>query len=155
MTTLDPDLQSIQQARNLINNAKQAQKIFADYSQEKIDEIIKQIAQYAAQHAEELAKLAHEETGFGNWQDKVLKNIFASEHVYSHIKAIKTVGILHDDRETKVMDVGVPLGVITALVPSTNPTSTIFYKTLIALKAGNAIIFSPHPKRPPVQPAGD
>ncbi|UJD78594.1 acetaldehyde dehydrogenase (acetylating) [Serratia rubidaea] len=145
MTTLDPDLQSIQQARNLIHHAKQAQKIFAAYSQEKIDEIVKQIAQYAAQHAEELAKLAHEETGFGNWQDKVLKNIFASERVYSHIKAIKTVGILHDDQENKVMDVGVPLGVITALVPSTNPTSTIFYKTLIALKAGNAIIFSPHP----------
>ncbi|MNG78794.1 Aldehyde-alcohol dehydrogenase [compost metagenome] len=145
MTTLDPDLQSIQQARTLIKNAKQAQLLFAKYSQEKIDGIIKHIASEAARHAEELAKMAHEETGFGNWQDKVLKNIFASEKVFEHIKDLKTVGIIRDDQQNKVMDVGVPLGVITALVPSTNPTSTIFYKTLIALKAGNAIIFSPHP----------
>lgn len=145
MTSLDPDLQSIQQARTLIKNAKQAQLLFAKYSQEQIDSIIKHVANTAAQHAEELAKMAHQETGFGNWQDKVLKNIFASEKVYQSIKDLKTVGIIRDDQENKVMDVGVPLGVITALVPSTNPTSTIFYKTLIALKSGNAIIFSPHP----------
>ncbi len=86
-------------------------------------------------------KFTAEETGFGNWQDKVLKNRFASLRVYDAIKDMKTVGIIHDDQQQKVMDVGVPLGVICALVPSTNPTSTIFYKTLIALKAGNAIIF--------------
>lgn len=89
--------------------------------------------------------MAAEETGFGNWQDKVLKNRFASLRVYDAIKDMKTVGIIHDDPLQKVMDVGVPLGVICALVPSTNPTSTVIYKTLIALKAGNAIIFSPHP----------
>jgi acetaldehyde dehydrogenase (acetylating) len=145
MTLSDPDLQSIQQARTLINNAKQAQLQFAKFSQEKIDGIVKHIANEAAEHAGELAKLAHEETGFGNWQDKVLKNIFASKKVYEYIKDLKTIGIIHDDLQNKVMSVGVPLGVITALVPSTNPTSTIIYKTLIALKAGNAIIFSPHP----------
>ncbi len=90
-------------------------------------------------------KCTAEETGFGNWQDKVLKNRFASLRVYDAIKDMKTVGIIHDDPLQKVMDVGVPLGVICALVPSTNPTSTVIYKTLIALKAGNAIIFSPHP----------
>ena len=145
MVALDKDLQSRQLARELVRNAKQAQKIFATFSQEKIDSIVKHIATESARHAEELAKMANEETGFGKWQDKVLKNTFASVRVYEHIKDLKTVGIINDDKINKVMDVGVPLGVITALVPSTNPTSTIIYKTLIALKAGNAIVFSPHP----------
>lgn len=145
MTVLDQDLQSIQNARELIKNAKQAQAIYAKFPQEKIDKIIEHISTEAARHSEELAKLAHEETGFGNWQDKVIKNIFGSVKVFESIKNLKTIGIINDDKINKVMDVGVPLGVITALVPSTNPTSTIFYKTLIALKAGNAIIFSPHP----------
>ncbi len=145
MSALDKDLQSIQYARELIKNAKQAQSVYAKFSQEKIDRIIQHIANEAALHAEELAKLANEETGFGNWQDKVLKNVFASTKVFEHIKDLKTIGIIKDDKINQVMEVGVPLGVITALVPSTNPTSTIFYKTLIALKAGNAIIFSPHP----------
>ncbi|GKX62624.1 acetaldehyde dehydrogenase (acetylating) [Pragia fontium] len=145
MIALDNDLQSVQNARELIRNAKKAQSIYAKFSQEKIDSIVKHIAREAYLHAEELAKLANEETGFGNWQDKVLKNVFASSRVYEHIKNLKTVGIINDDRVNKVMEVGVPLGIVTALVPSTNPTSTIFYKTLIALKAGNAIIFSPHP----------
>ncbi len=145
MVALDKDLQSRQLARELVRNAKQAQKVFATFSQEKIDSIVKHIAIESAFHAEELAKMANEETGFGKWQDKVLKNTFASLRVYEHIKDLKTVGIINDDKINKVMDVGVPLGVITALVPSTNPTSTIIYKTLIALKAGNAIVFSPHP----------
>lgn len=142
MVALDKDLQSRQLARELVRNAKQAQKEFATFSQEKIDNIVKHIAIESALHAEELAKMANEETGFGKWQDKVLKNTFASMRVYEHIKDLKTVGIINDDKVNKVMDVGVPLGVITALVPSTNPTSTIIYKTLIALKAGNAIVFS-------------
>ena len=145
MVALDKDLQSRQLARDLVKNAKAAQAIFAKFSQQKIDNVVKHIAMESAKYAEELAKMANEETGFGNWQDKVLKNTFASVRVYEHIKDIKTVGIIRDDQVNKVMDVGVPLGVITALVPSTNPTSTIIYKTLIALKAGNAIIFSPHP----------
>lgn len=145
MTPLDADLQSVQQARTLIKNAKAAQLLFAKFSQEKINEIIKHVSIEASLHAEELAKMAWEETGFGNCQDKVLKNIFAAEKVYQHIKDLKTVGIIRDDHKNKVMEVGVPLGIITALVPSTNPTSTIIYKTLIALKSGNAIIFSPHP----------
>ncbi|MGV3346675.1 acetaldehyde dehydrogenase (acetylating) [Enterobacteriaceae bacterium LUAb1] len=145
MIELDNDLQSRQNARELVCSAKKAQATLATFSQQQIDAIVKNVAQEAAHHAEALAKMAAEETGFGNWQDKVLKNRFASLHVYDAIKDMKTVGIIHNDPVAKVMDVGVPLGVICALVPSTNPTSTIFYKTLIALKAGNAIIFSPHP----------
>ena len=145
MIALDNDLQSRQLARRLVQNAKRAQAILATFSQQQIDAIVKNVAYEAAQHTETLAKMACEETGFGNWPDKVLKNQFASLHVYEAIKEMKTVGIIHDDPVKKVMDVGVPLGVICALVPSTNPTSTIIYKTLIALKSGNAIIFSPHP----------
>ncbi|BDH47243.1 acetaldehyde dehydrogenase (acetylating) [Salmonella enterica subsp. enterica serovar Choleraesuis] len=145
MTALDKDLQSRQCARELVRQARKAQAILATFSQQQIDSIVKNVAQEAAHHAETLAKMACEETGFGNWQDKVLKNRFASLRVYDAIKEMKTVGIIHDDPQNQVMEVGVPLGVICALVPSTNPTSTIFYKTLIALKAGNAIVFSPHP----------
>lgn len=145
MTELDNDLRSRQHARELARNAKKAQATLATFSQQQIDAIVKNVALEAAHHAEALAKMAAEETGFGNWQDKVLKNRFASLRVYESIKEMKTVGIIHEDTTQKVMDVAVPLGVICALVPSTNPTSTIFYKTLIALKAGNAIIFSPHP----------
>ncbi|WP_413505619.1 acetaldehyde dehydrogenase (acetylating) [Photobacterium phosphoreum] len=142
---LDKDLQSIQAARELVKNAKNAQHQFAKFSQEQVDKIVAHIAVEGARHAEVLAKLAHQETGFGRWQDKILKNIFASTQVHEHIRDMKTVGIIADDSVNKIMEVGVPLGVIIALVPSTNPTSTILYKTLIALKAGNAIIFSPHP----------
>ena len=94
-------------------------------------------------HSEELAKMANEETGFGKWQDKVIKNKFASEIVYDSIKDMKTIGILKE--EDSLLSVAVPVGVIAGLIPSTNPTSTTIYKTLISLKAGNAIVVSPHP----------
>ncbi|HBU0301713.1 TPA: acetaldehyde dehydrogenase, partial [Klebsiella pneumoniae] len=115
MIELDNDLQSRQNARELVRNAKKAQAILAAFSQQQIDAIVKNVAQEAAHHAEALAKMAAEETGFGNWQDKVLKNRFASLRVYDAIKDMKTVGIIHDDPVKKVMDVGVPLGVICAL----------------------------------------
>lgn len=145
MIELDNDLQSRQNARDRVRDAKKAQGILATFSQQQIDAIVKNVAGEAAHHAEMLAKMAVQETGFGNWQDKMLKNRFAALRVYDAIKTMKTVGIIHDDQVKKVMDVGAPLGVICALTPSTNPTSTVIYKTLIALKAGNAIIFSPHP----------
>ncbi len=145
LMTIDKDLLSRQNARDLVREAKKAQAILTTFSQQQIDEIIKSVAEAASAQAEPLARLACEEKGFGNWQDKVLKNTFASTFLYESIKDMKTVGIIHEDHEKKVMDVGVPLGVICALVPSTNPTSTIFYKSIIALKSGNAIVFSPHP----------
>lgn len=141
----DKDLQSIQEARIAIATAKQAQVRLSEMTQEQLDKIVSHLAKKASENAEYLAKLANEETGFGNIQDKILKNRFASESVYETIKDTKVVGILSDDKEQKVMQVGVPMGVVVGLVPSTNPTSTTIYKTLISVKAGNSIVFSPHP----------
>lgn len=141
----DKDLQSIQEARTLVSRAKAAQEEFAAFSQEQVDQVVKAVAQACAAAAEPLAKMAVEETGFGVWQDKVLKNLLGSTMTYESIKDMKTVGILREDKERKLWEIGVPMGVVAALIPSTNPTSTAMYKTLISLKAGNAIIISPHP----------
>ncbi len=143
--TLDRDLQSIQEVRNLIANAKEAQKELATYSQEKIDKIICEIASACASQAERLAKMAVEETGFGVWEDKVLKNLLGSTITYDSCKDMKTVGIIKDCKECGIMEVGVPMGIVAALIPSTNPTSTTMYKSIISIKAGNAIVISPHP----------
>lgn len=145
MELVDVDLLSVQEVRNLIAKAVAAEEEFRTYSQEQIDRIVEKVALAAEKEAVRLAKLAKEETGFGKWQDKVIKNIFASKVVYENIKHLKTVGVIKSDPINKVMEIAVPVGVIAALIPSTNPTSTVIYKTLIALKSGNAIIFSPHP----------
>ncbi|EFR97270.1 aldehyde-alcohol dehydrogenase, partial [Listeria ivanovii FSL F6-596] len=145
MALEDKDLRSIQEVRNLIASANTAQKELAAMSQQQIDTIVKAIADAGYDAREKLAKMAHEETGFGIWQDKVIKNVFASKHVYNYIKDMKTIGMLNEDNEKQVMEVAVPLGVVAGLIPSTNPTSTVIYKTLISIKAGNSIVFSPHP----------
>lgn len=145
MELKDKDLISVQEARNLLKEAKAAQQELAKMNQQQIDGIVQAISQAGASNAETLAKAAQEETGFGKWQDKVIKNLFASETVYQAIKDEKTIGILREDKEHKVWDIGVPVGVIAGIVPSTNPTSTVIYKAMIALKSGNAIVFSPHP----------
>jgi acetaldehyde dehydrogenase (acetylating) len=142
---IDKDLKSIQEVRYLIAKAKKAQVEFAKNNQEEIDNIVKAAAEAAELNAERLAKLANEETGFGIWKDKVIKNVFASKNVYNHIKDLKTIGIINDDKEMKIVDIAVPVGVVAGLIPSTNPTSTTIYKALISLKSGNSIIFSPHP----------
>ena len=145
MEIIDKDLQSIQQVRTLIAKAKKAQQEFSKFSQEKVDRVVENMVRASEREAVRLAKMAHEETGFGKWQDKVVKNKFASRVVYNNIKDMKTVGIINDDKDKKVMEVAVPVGVIAGLIPSTNPTTTVMYKSIIALKAGNAIVFSPHP----------
>ena len=142
---LDMDLQSIQEVRDLIRDAKKAQEVFGTFDQHRVDQIVKAIAEACAANAERLARLAVEETGFGVWQDKVLKNLLGSTITYESIKDMKTIGVIHEDGAKGIMEVGVPMGVIAALIPSTNPTSTVMYKTLISLKAGNAIVISPHP----------
>lgn len=142
---LDMDLQSIQEVRDLIREAKKAQEVFGTFDQRQVDQIVKAIAEACAANAERLAKMAVEETGFGVWQDKVLKNLLGSTITYESIKDMKTIGVIHEDGAKGIMEVGVPMGVIAALIPSTNPTSTVMYKTLISLKAGNAIVISPHP----------
>ncbi|NEW61867.1 acetaldehyde dehydrogenase (acetylating) [Granulicatella sp. zg-ZJ] len=145
MKLLDKDLVSIQETRDLIREAKQAQQELAKMSQEQIDTIVKVVAKACYDERERLAKMASEETGFGRWQDKVLKNALASKGILEEIKDMRTVGILSEDKENKVMEVAVPVGVVAGLIPSTNPTSTVMYKALISLKAGNSIVFSPHP----------
>lgn len=140
---MDKDLLSIQQVRDLIKAAKIAQKEFATFSQEKIDRIVEAISMEVRKHSVSLAKMANEETGFGKWQDKVIKNKFASEFLYDYIKDMKTVGILSET--DTIIEVGVPMGIVAALIPSTNPTSTAIYKVLVSLKAGNGVVVSPHP----------
>ncbi|WP_032120534.1 acetaldehyde dehydrogenase (acetylating) [Clostridium amazonitimonense] len=145
MELLDKDLLSLQETRTLISKAKKAHDIYKTFSQEKVDSIVKAVTEAAEKEAVRLAKMASEETGFGIWQDKVVKNTFASRVVYESMKDLKTVGIINENEEEKYFEVGVSLGVIAALIPSTNPTSTTIYKTLISLKSGNAIVISAHP----------
>lgn len=146
MELKDKDLASLQQVRNLLYNANEAKKQMAKMSQQQLDKIVKAICDAAVENAHHLAKLAAEETGFGKVEDKTIKNLFASRSVYDSIKDLKTVGLIKTDGETGIMEYACPVGVIGALVPSTNPTSTVIYKSMIAIKSGNPIIFSPHPK---------
>ena len=142
----DKDLSARQEARMLCRQAQKAQRQLMAMSQSQLDTITQAIADAFAKAAPELAEMAVRETGFGNVKDKITKNTFASKTVLDAIRDMKTVGILNRHPDKKLWEVGVPVGVIAAIVPSTNPTSTICYKALIALKAGNAIVFSPHPK---------
>ncbi len=143
---LDKDLQARQEARKLLRAAEKAQHQLMRMSQQQLDAITEAIAKAFASAAPELAALAVRETGFGNVEDKIVKNEFASKTVLEAIRNMKTVGVLSEDPQEKLWQIGVPMGVIAAIVPSTNPTSTVCYKAMIALKAGNAIVFSPHPK---------
>ncbi len=142
----DKDLAARQEARLLCKQAENAQKILARMDPHQLDKICQAITKRFSAAAEELAELAVRETDFGNVSDKTIKNRFASDTVWDAIKDMKTVGILNEDADNRLWEIGVPVGVIAAIVPSTNPTSTVCYKALIALKAGNAIVFSPHPK---------
>ncbi len=143
---LDKDLQARQEARTLAKAAKEAQLRLREFSQNQLDAIVEAVAKAFYESSVELAELAVRETGFGNVPDKITKNHFASRRVAEAVRNMKTVGVLNENREEKLWEVAVPKGVIAAIVPSTNPTSTVCYKTIIALKAGNAIVFSPHPK---------
>lgn len=141
----DRDLRSVQMARNLIKQAKKAQKLLAKYNQSEIDELVYELSQVAKKEARPLAELAVSETGMGVVEDKVAKNLLASVNLWDYIKDMKTVGVIYENQQKRVTEIASPMGVITGLVPSTNPTSTVIYKTMIAIKSANAIIFSPHP----------
>jgi acetaldehyde dehydrogenase (acetylating) len=141
----DRDLISIQEARELAARAAAAQKKFSAFSQEQVDAIVEACAKSAAENAEPLARTAVEETGFGNVPDKIVKNTLAAVNVPRAIRGMRTVGILREDREKGIVEVASPIGVVAAVIPSTNPTSTAIYKTLISIKARNAIVLSPHP----------
>ena len=139
---LDNDLRSRQQARDLARLAGEAQKILAEFPQEKLDAIAEAVGQAFSKEAVSLAEEAVRETGFGNIRDKTAKNRFAADRVRQAVRGMKTVGILSRDEGKKLWEIGVPVGVIAAIVPSTNPTSTVCYKAIIALKAGCPIVFS-------------
>lgn len=142
---LDKDLRSRQETRELLAAAQTAFEELKRFDQAKLDRIVDAVADAGEKNAAQLAELAVAETGFGNEADKTEKNRFAARRVQQALRGMRTVGILREDAERKIWDVGVPVGVIAGIVPSTNPTSTVIYKTMIALKAGSPIVFSPHP----------
>ncbi len=142
---LDMDLQSVQEVRNLVRQGAIATKEMATFSEEMIDKIIKNMVLHAKKNAVKLAKMAVEETGFGIVNDKVYKNYAASALLYEDIKYMKTVGIIDEDKTKGTIDVAQQVGLIMGIIPSTNPTSTVIFKSIVALKAGNGIVFSPHP----------
>ena len=130
----------------MYERVKEAEKIFATYDQQKVDEIFKAAAIAANQARVPLAKLAVEETGMGIVEDKVIKNNYASEYIYNKYRYEKTCGVIEEDKEFGITRIAEPIGVIGAVIPTTNPTSTAIFKCLVALKTRNAIIISPHPR---------
>lgn len=130
----------------IVGRVKQAQKVFATYTQEQVDKIFRAAAIAAAQNRIPLSKLAVEETGMGVMEDKVIKNQFASEYIYNQYKDTKTCGVLSDDDSFGYRQVAEPIGLIAGIIPTTNPTSTAIFKSLLALKTRNGIVFSPHPR---------
>lgn len=145
MAELDKDLLSIQEARTLATQARDAQRQFMRATQAEVDRICAAMAQAAADAAVTLGKLASEETGYGVPEHKTLKNLLSSQLLWEAIKDIPTVGVIRNDPQKGTYDIAWPMGVVCALTPSTNPTSTTMYKTLIAVKAKNAIVIAPHP----------
>jgi acetaldehyde dehydrogenase (acetylating) len=141
----DRDLASIAEARALAHRAKQAWLELAEFSQDRIDAVVDAMAAAATQQAEAFARLAVEETGYGVVADKIQKNLFASQNVYNFIRPMKTVGVVARHEDQRVVEIAEPFGVVAAVVPSTNPTSTAIYKILISVKARCAIVMSPHP----------
>ena len=125
---------------------KEAQKIFATFTQEQVDKIFKAAATAADKARIPLAKDAVEETGMGIVEDKVIKNHYAAEYVYNAYKNTRTCGVIEEDTAYGIKKIAEPIGLIAAVIPTTNPTSTAIFKTLIALKTRNAIIISPHPR---------
>ena len=145
MAVSDNDLLSIQEARRLALGAYEAQQIWAKASQVQVDRVCAAMAEAAFLASERLGRMAAEETGFGVPEHKKLKNEFGSKHVWESIRDVKTVGVIKYDSESKVYEIAWPMGVVAALIPSTNPTSTVMNKILISVKARNAIVVAPHP----------
>jgi len=145
MAELDNDLLSIQEARTLAVQAREAQKKFLHAAQAEVDRICEAMAQAAADAAQPLARMAVEETGYGVPEHKVLKNLLSSKMLWDAMKDVPTVGVIKNDPQKGTYDIAWPMGVVAALTPSTNPTSTTMFKTLIAVKARNGIVVAPHP----------
>lgn len=142
---IDRDLASIQEARDLIRQAQSAQRQFARTTQQEVDRLVNAIVHEMEAQSLMLARMAVEETGFGVVEHKRQKNLLASVKLGEYIRGMKSIGIIEEDKTDKLWLVASPVGTIAALIPSTNPTSTVIYKAIIALKAGNSVVFSPHP----------
>ena len=137
---------SVEKLEEAIKRTKEAQKIFATYTQEQVDAIFLAAASAANKARIPLAKMAVAETGMGVVEDKVIKNNYAAEYIYNAYKNVKTCGVIEEDKAYGIKKIAEPIGVIGAVIPTTNPTSTAIFKCLIALKTRNAIIISPHPR---------
>ena len=145
MAEFDSDLCSVQQARTMVEAAYKAQSVWAKATQEQVDRVCEAMANAAFHAAERLGRLASEETGYGVPEHKKLKNEFASQRVWESIRDIKTVGVVRHDAQSRVYEIAWPMGVVAALIPSTNPTSTVINKVLISVKARNGVVVAPHP----------
>ncbi len=145
MTVADKDLLSVQEARQMVEKAYEAQKTWGFATQQQVDQVCEAMAQAAFLGAERLGRMAADETGFGVPEHKKLKNEFASQHLWNRIKDIKTVGLIRKDEANKIYEIAWPMGVVAALIPSTNPTSTVINKILISVKARDGIVVAPHP----------
>ena len=143
---MDQDLQSIASARRCAEKAFQAYQDFLGTNPEHIDAIVDAMARAVEPEAKRLGQMAVEETGYGNVEDKRVKNLFNAISVADFLRNVTTLGMLWRDDATKVAAFGEPMGVVAALIPVTNPTSTIIYKVLSAVKSGNAIVCAPHPR---------
>lgn len=139
-------IDSVEKLQERLKKMRAAQKEFATFSQEKVDAIFYAAAMAADKARIPLAKLAVEETGMGVMEDKVIKNHFASEYIYNAYKDTKTVGVVEEDKAAGLKKIAEPIGIVAAVIPTTNPTSTAIFKTLVCLKTRNAIIISPHPR---------
>ena len=139
-------VENVETFQNAFERVRKAQEKFAKYTQEQVDEIFKAAAIAANQARIPLAKMAVEETGMGIVEDKVIKNNYAAEYIYNKYRDTKTCGVIEEDRNFGIKKIAEPIGVIAAVIPTTNPTSTAIFKTLISLKTRNGIIISPHPR---------
>ncbi len=137
---------SVESLKNALEKVRSAQEEFSKFTQEQVDKIFLEVAMTANQNRIALAKMAFEETGMGVLEDKVIKNHFASEYIYNKYKNVKTCGVIEEDREFGITKIAEPIGIVAAIVPTTNPTSTVIFKTLISLKTRNGVIISPHPR---------
>jgi len=142
---IDADLLALQEMRTAVKIAKEAQLAYMSFTQEQVDRIVKAVADAAYEQSARLGKMAVEETGMGVAAHKTIKNEVGSRDVYESIKDLKTVGVVSEDKVNKVVEIAAPFGIVAAIIPTTNPTSTAFFKTLIALKTRNSIVVSPHP----------
>jgi len=143
---MDRDLASIQEVRDMLSQARDAADQFKHFSQDQVDRVVQAMCAAGLNNAKRLARLAHEETGFGRIEDKTTKNVFCSKHLLDYVGPLKTCGVIAHDERRRIHEIAVPMGIVAALIPCTNPTSTAIFKAVISLKGRNAIVMSPHPK---------